>query len=445
MHPFADEDTSAGSSAEGASGTGSSSSDPSSSTENDTDDLERVSMAEPRLSGLNYTIDLSERALGWFAHEPQSIETAGAQAGEGFSQPDGLGRLSQFEGGNFAIASAILAARQSLLTENNAPYRYNGYDGGDVMWYDGGSYAGASDDSRMKDWSLENEIRVSEEVGWYVSGIRNMESPAILETDYSTGASKYMGYNPAGTAAIKQALTQIGAVAISIQADLSVPSEIAAGDAEYESHGDTINYDNWAQFNGLPEVTLNHAVTIVGWDDGFSAQNFGSSQGGMPPTNGAWLCKNNWGSDDFYTDMGDPDASIHWGIRDAQTQKATGFFWVSYYDHSLSGPVAFEVSPVENDILYQYDYLGSSEFEAPSTYTGDVLTANVFETTGVELIDSVCGWTFGEHETVSTWIFALPDDSRGSKVATEGVHPIASGKVSALDGDNDPNRIVDGD
>lgn len=389
-------------------------------------------MSEPRLTGLTETVDLSERAIGWFAHEPQSEDTAPGQAGEGFSQPDGVGPLTQFEGGNFAIAAAALAARQSLVLEDNAPYQYNGYDGTGIPWYSNGSVAGASDDARTRDWSLDAAIRTSQEAGWYVSGVRNISSPAVLDTDFSTGVSEYTGYNPTGTSEIKRSLMEVGAVAVSIQADLSVPSEIAAGQSNYSSEGDTINYGTWSQYNGMSQITLNHAVTIVGWDDSYAVENFGSSQGGTPPSPGAWLCKNNWGSDSFYQALGDPDSSIHWGIRDPQTQEATGFFWVSYYDHSLSGPVAFEVSPIEDDIVYQYDYLGTSEYDAPSTYNGDVKAANVFTSAEVELIDSVCGWTFSPGETVTTWIYALPDENRTSKANATNVHPIAAGTVSAL-------------
>lgn len=402
-------------------------------------------MSAPRLTGLVDSIDLSERAIGWFAHETQNENTGDAQAGEGFSQGDSTDRLAQFEGGNSAIASAILAARQALMLESSAPYQYNDYTGNDVAWYDGGTFAGASDDARTRDWSLSNDLRITQETGWYVSGIRNLTSPAVLTTDFSTGTSTYLGYDPTATAAIKKTLTEIGAVAISMQADLSVPAEIAEGQMDYSEQGETINYETWAQYNGSSEVTLNHAVSIVGWDDSYPVDAFGSAQGGKPAYPGAWLCKNNWGSDTFYRALGNEDASIHWGIRDDQTQEATGFFWVSYYDHSLTNPVAFEVSPIGEDTLYQYDYLGTSEYEMPSTYTGDIKVANVFKAEDIELIDSVSAWTFSPGETVKTWIYALDDPTRDSKAHAESVHPVAGGTVSALEEPVDANLIADGD
>ncbi|MDR1017075.1 MAG: lectin like domain-containing protein [Coriobacteriales bacterium] len=54
----------------------------------------------------------------------------------------------------------------------------------------------------------------------------------------------------------------------------------------------------------------NHTVSIVGWDDDFSATNFSS----RPAGKGAFLIKNSWGSS--------------WGDQ--------GYFWLSYYDQSIS-------------------------------------------------------------------------------------------------------------
>lgn len=39
----------------------------------------------------------------------------------------------------------------------------------------------------------------------------------------------------------------------------------------------------------------NHAVTIVGWDDSYSKENFNAEH--QPPADGAWIVKNSWGAE----------------------------------------------------------------------------------------------------------------------------------------------------
>ena len=53
------------------------------------------------------------------------------------------------------------------------------------------------------------------------------------------------------------------------------------------------------------EEGINHGITIVGWDDNYSKDNFGTHK---PTNNGAWLCKNSW--------------SARWSVD--------GYFWISY-------------------------------------------------------------------------------------------------------------------
>ncbi len=88
-------------------------------------------------------------------------------------------------------------------------------------------------------------------------------------------------------------------------------------------------------YNGGSDT--NHAVLVVGWDDGYAASNFATT----PPGNGAFIVRNSWG-----TGFGE-----------------SGFFYVSYYDTKFartSYAATFEgVAPTTNyDAVYQYDPLG---------------------------------------------------------------------------------------
>ena len=103
------------------------------------------------------------------------------------------------------------------------------------------------------------------------------------------------------------------------------------------------------------EISSNHGVTIVGWDDNFSKNNFSNT----PEGDGAWLIRNSWGVND----------NSHYG-----------YFWLSYYDKSIyASAYAFEFVSDQNsdedefyDNNYQYDGC------IPSAYLFVNKAANVF-------------------------------------------------------------------
>jgi len=78
----------------------------------------------------------------------------------------------------------------------------------------------------------------------------------------------------------------------------------------------------------------NHAVAIVGWDDSFSKTKFNV----QPPGNGAFIVKNSWGT--------------AWG--------ESGYFYMSYYDNSLTiGTQFYNAAGTGNYArIYEYDPLG---------------------------------------------------------------------------------------
>ena len=353
--------------------------------------------AAPKLTGLGGGVDISERAIAWLAHELQDEASAGPQAGEGLYRVNPADFATQLAGGNFSIVEAALATRQGLLSENAVPYQYNGYSVGATPWY---SAPEDGADARTRDWSMNDALRTVNDVGWYVSGIVKLPSPAATEYDAAGGTVAYTGYDANATRSIKQALVDVGAVAISLQAETALP-----GEARSTDHFD---YTTWSQYDASSAVYTNHAVSIVGWDDSYSAANFTGTQSGQPPADGAWLCKNNWGSDALYATLGGADDATHWGIPEGGT--ASGFFWLSYYDHTITTPVAFEVSPTDQayDNLYQHDYLGIAEYTEPASYLDTVRVANVFTAESTELLKSVTAHTFHENETVTCWVYTLP-------------------------------------
>lgn len=388
-----------------------------------------VSMDSPDLSNLSDAVDVSERAIGWFAHEPQSEDSTTSQIGEGYVRRS-VDPLTQFEGGNFSIVTAMLVARQALIPEDSAPYRYNGYDGSDVAWFSNSGSNGS--DARHKDWSLPGDLRASEDLGWYVSGVLELASPAILDTDPLTGMSVYEGYDARATEQIKEALVDVGAVAVCLNSELSLPSELSTNSIGRDTLGESIDYSTWSQYSAADSFVLNHAVTIVGWDDSYPIEAFRNKAGATPPSPGAWLCKNNWGSSRIVQENGAAEGLVNWGLSESGSSSgddATGFFWLSYYDHTISTPVAFEVSPNDGTNLYQYDNLGASEFFKPTTYTSDVLVANVFTANETEVLGSIGGWTFDEDETIHTYVYALPSTAPHSIEGEQFLEALGSAEL----------------
>ena len=109
----------------------------------------------------------------------------------------------------------------------------------------------------------------------------------------------------------------------------------------------------------------NHAITIVGWDDNYSKENFLMT----PRGDGAWIVKNSWGES--------------WGDD--------GYFYVSYYDGvtAMVGDPHFAYTFILNDTIrldknYQYDISGLTDYFITGKDT--IWYQNVFNATDDELL-----------------------------------------------------------
>lgn len=116
------------------------------------------------------------------------------------------------------------------------------------------------------------------------------------------------------------------------------------------------NVDTAAYCYPTAGAGINHAVTIVGWDDSYKKENFLPAS--KVTSDGAWIVKNSWGG----------------------AHGDGGYIYISYEDKSISGAVSagFEAA---DSYGHNYQYDGSSGSSAVSVPVG-ASHANVYQVKG---------------------------------------------------------------
>ena len=262
--------------------------------------------------------DFSENHLAWFSYHG-TTDTSNTIYGDSAtivksSTPsipilgnlDSKDASSYDTGGNVLTAIATLAQWSGVEKEENAPFAANTYQE---------EYEMASFMKKLGETTRYNSF----------AHLQNAEC-----------------YDNRPRQEIQQALMEHGAIDISMYYD-------KCGFEDNSLTGKSFYQTRYA--GTMAQKMANHCVTIVGWDDNYSRNNFAN----RPSGDGAWLIANSYGTD--YND--------------------NGYFWLSYYEPSICDIFTLDVEPVSNyDNNYQYD--GSGYADTIYIKNKKMLGANVF-------------------------------------------------------------------
>lgn len=236
------------------------------------------------------------------------------------SYPEGFD-LTPYEGGNALIATAYLSHWNGPVNELQDPY---------------------SDSSTYSPTGLPVQKHVQE----------------ALFPPGRTG--------PLDNEILKRALLDYGAVY----------STMSYNSVYYQEKNHTYRYTG--------SQSVNHAVTIVGWNDSFDRNSFAQ----VPPGDGAFIVKNSWGDT--------------WG--------EDGYFYISYYDTKLGYDenAVFTAESQDNyDYVYQYDPLGwiiSKEYQGSLVAWG----GNVFSSERNENLRAVGFYTTDLNTAYEIYVYKNP-------------------------------------
>lgn len=346
------------------------------------------------------TLDLSEKQLAYFSNS-HIDDPSDPQNGEGIYISDAKTSADYYRGGNSFLATNIYSKGIGPVSESrDAAFIYRGKNGNTAQQYFDGAYQDSSY-SLKDDWSIDPDLKYEQD---YI-----LKSSYVLPSPSGRDDFGQYQYNETATNLIKEQLLLKHGVSIGFYAVSWHP------DQDPDEEQNVLNTDTWAHFVPSTQDAMNHAVCIVGWDDHYPKENFLST----PEGDGAWLVKNSWGAGtETFPNRGTGD----WGLLEGQDSGPdytptsdihTGYFWLSYYDRSITTVEALEFDVFKgtrNYSLDEYDYMPAST-STSSTHQELVKSANIFTAKGSEEINAVSCMTEQQNTKVTYEVYLMRDDA----------------------------------
>ena len=290
----------------------------------------------------NDKVNFSEKYIAWYMFHGITKDDAAkgkvrsSQAGEGFdiSEAEKDNEMSAyFIGGPFVQSANLFGSGfgpvdESTEIKGELPYAYN--------------------DEASVEWALPLNAEYRS-----VPAAAVFRDSRVLPCPASFDAKGSYHLNEEGINAIKQEVFQGHGVVLALNA----------------AHAG-FNNKNRAVYDSSDEGP-NHAVVVIGYDDDYPKENFTRTksdgtavEGSTPPANGALIIKNSWGKKTFDDDIDD------------------GYFYISYYDHSLLSAMSyvFDNSGEKPAALHydQYDLMMTQWYGA-TEYKDETKMANIFD------------------------------------------------------------------
>lgn len=289
------------------------------------------------------------------------------------------------------------ATTKTFANNTNNPIGYNRVVGSGGNWWTAEPYfingTGAIPENEMPFENNENPINISQIQNKTVSS-QVYDTIYFENYEYADGEKKTEIMNQ-----IKQHIKNYGSVFACIHGNTSDTFGVPC-----------YNNDTGALYcyNSILHAP-NHAVSIIGWDDNYSVDNFAEGNNSKPTSNGAWIIRNSWGErqemnlfelkQEIYNTYPNECNSRGWteaslipnefieecgysieGDVAYVLMGDNGLMYVSYEDDNISDSLYGIIKAsdsVDYDNIYQYD----EYYPASGLYytTSEIMFGNIFE------------------------------------------------------------------